>query len=175
MSEFGVFKKRLFVLILSCVLFSGCDLLKEWLIGNSKAQPVSGAIQIGNEWREIIPPEPLKSVSLIHKVSVRTDTVETFDETDKTNRTIKFKNGQSGRVEAVLFDEQGSEYELRLAGIGGEGGGFYLGRDVPPRNSNKPPDREPDFPFDKKYTKLKIRSSVPFQSKKIEWISEVQK
>lgn len=142
---------------------------------NSKAQPISGAVQIGNEWIEIKPPEPLKSVSRIHKVSFRTDAVETFDETDKTNRTMKFKNGQSGQVEAVLFDEHGNGYELSLAGIGGEGNGFYLGRFLPPRNPNEPPSEKPDFPYDKTYTKLKIRSDVPFQSEKIEWIAEIQK
>ena len=162
-----------FVLIFSSLFFSGCDLFG--LFNNSRVQAVSGAIQIGSGLTEIKPPEPLRSVSRIHNISVRTDAVETFDENDKTNQTIKFKNGESGRVEAVLYDEQGNGYELSLAGIGGAGNGFYLGRRLPPRNTDEPPRKEPDFPFDKTYVKLKIRSSVPFESEKIEWIAETQK
>lgn len=142
---------------------------------NSGVQKVSGSVQIGSEWTEIKPPEPLKSSARIHKISVRTGAVETFDETDKTGQTIKFKNGESGRVESVLFDEQGNGYELSLAGIGGAGDGFYLGRNLPPRNPDEPPRKEPDFPYDKTYVRLKIRSNVPFQSEKIEWIAETQK
>jgi hypothetical protein len=162
-----------FGLIFSSLVLGGCDLFG--LFKDSRVQKVSDAVQISREWTEIKPSEPLKSVSRIHKISVRTGAVETFDESDKTAQTIKFKNGESGRVEAVLFDDEGNEYKLGLAGIGGAGGGFYFGRKLPPRNLDEPPDKESDFPFEKTYTKLKIRSSVPFQSEKIEWIAETQK
>ncbi len=163
------------ILIFSCLVFGSCNLYRELMIKTSKAQKISDAVQIGNDWTEIRSSETLRSLAQIHKISVRTDVVETFDEKDPTNQTLKFKTGASGKIEAVLYDEQGNEYQLRVTGIGGDSGGFYLGRERAPRKPNEPPDQEPHFPLDKLYTKLKIRSNVPFEIQKMEWITEIQK
>jgi hypothetical protein len=176
MSRNGKSKKLLFpVLILLCLMLAGCGLIKELTIMNSDAQIISGSVKIDGEWREITPPAPLKSQVPVHKISIRTKEVATFDTDDGTGRTLKFKDGRSGKVEAILYDNDGNGYELKLAGIGGEGGGFYLGINRPPRQPGSPPDKEPDFPYNQSYTKLKIRSEISFQCEKIEWIAEIQK
>lgn len=136
----------------------------------NKSQPISNAIEIGQDWQEIIPPEPLKSKTSIQYVSLRMpENVwrnADWDEADTSHQTLKYADGTRGRIEATLFDEKGEAYALQ---INAKGGGFDLGRKLPPRNLNEPPKHIPDFPPDRVYTKLKIRSDVTLRLDKIEW------
>lgn len=154
-------------------LFSnGCGLFGELKAVLSAPQKISEEKEINKKWTEIIPPEPLRSTVKRHAVAVRTDAVAGFDETDKTAQTLKFKDGESGRVEAVLYDDKDHKYVLSIVAVGGKDGGFYLGKKHDPGDRNS---KEPDFPSDRTYQKLEIRSDVAFRAKKIEWTAEVQK
>lgn len=136
----------------------------------SQPQIISESIEIGTEWKEIVPATPLRSTSLHQNISLKMpDSIwreATWDETDPKRQTLKYQDGKSGKIEAILFDDKGVSYELQ---INGKGGGFELGRPVKARNPNEPPSNEPDFPKDRTYIKLKIRSDIPLKLDKIVW------
>ena len=169
-----IFETRniLFIVFAMAFISNSCGLFGELGAIVSSPQEVSGAVEIKEEWAEITPPKPLRSSVKTHKFSVQTDDVKGYDASDKNAQTLEFENGKRGKVEAILFDDKGNEYILGIVGVGGKNGGFYLGK---VHSLDKPNLKEADFPKDRVYSKLKIRSEVIFQIKKIEWISEVQK
>jgi hypothetical protein len=156
------------LILLIAFSLSGCGFLDN--IFSNQAQLISGAVEVGNEWKEIVPPAPLKSVKTIQYVSLRMpESVwknADWDESDPKRQTLKYGDGRTGKIEAILYDDKGASYELQ---INGKGGGFDLGRAVPARNPDAPPSNKPMFPTDRVYTKLKIRSDVPLNLEKIEW------
>ncbi|MDQ6787990.1 MAG: hypothetical protein M3033_14385 [Acidobacteriota bacterium] len=164
-------KKFVFILVL-LVIFStgGCEKIMEKAV-TTQGQQISGAIDVGSDWVEITPPAPLKSTASIQHVSLKMPEAvwrsADWDERDKERKTLKYADGRSGRIEAVLYDDKGEGYELYISG---KGGGFDLARKLPARNLNEPPRTEPDFPADRLFTKLKIRSEVPLHLEKIEWV-----
>jgi hypothetical protein len=160
------------VLLTMAFNFSGCGIFGELKTIFSAPQKISGKVKIDGNWIEIIPPEPLPSTAGKHLVAVTTVAVRGYDETDKTGQTLKFEDGESGQVEAILFDDRGNEYQLGVVAVGGKAGGFYLGKI---HDSGKRQADEPDFPHERTYNKLKIRSDVAFAAEKIEWTAEVQK
>lgn len=167
-------KTRFFTVLIAILLVSaGCGVFGE--LKSTGRQPISEIIEIGPEWKEVTAPEPLRSVARIQKVSVRTEGVATLEQNDDGRAILRFTNGESGRIEATLIDDRGAEYELQIVGIGGAGGGVYLGIKHDLREGSDPPASEPDFPRDRNYPKLRIRSDVRIQCDKIEWISEIQK
>ena len=139
-------------------------------IFSNQPQIISESIEINPEWKEITPPAPLKSKTLIQNVSLKMpESVwreATWDESDPKRQTLKYGDGKIGKIEAILYDDKGESYELQ---INAKGGGFQLGRKVAPRNPNEPPTNKPDFPTDRVYTKLRIRSDVTIRLDKIEW------
>lgn len=157
--------KKIFAFILVLFLLGGCEILSP-----NQTQPVSEAIEINNDWKEIIPPTPLKSNYLIQHISLKVDqsiqqNIE-LDGNDPNHQTLKYNDGKSGKIEASLYDDKGEIYPLQ---INGKGAGILLGRKLPPRDPNKPPENKPSFPADRVYVKLRIRSEVPLQIEKIEW------
>jgi hypothetical protein len=159
-------KVFLFLLTLLIVtFFNGCE-----ISSTKQPQEISGPIRIDSEWKEIVPSTPLKSIKTIQYVSLRMpESVwrnADWDESDPKRQTLKYGDGQRGKIEAILFDDKGESYELQ---INGKGGGFDLGRKVPARNPDVAPSNKPVFPTDRLYTKLKIRSDIPLNLEKIEW------
>lgn len=155
-----------FLALLFVFSFNSCEMF----FLSSSPQIISESIEIGTDWKEIVPPAPLKSKTLHHNVSLKMPESiwrdATWDESDQKRQTLKYGDGKRGKIEAILYDNKGESYELQ---INGKGGGFDLGRPVKPRNPNEPPSKEPDFPPDRTYTKLRIRSDVPLRLDKIEW------
>jgi hypothetical protein len=132
-------------------------------------QPISGAVSIGSDWMEISPPAPLKSVDMQQHVHLKMQGVELAENDYKT---VKYRDGRLGKIEALLFDDKGYSYELQIVGIGV---GIYLSRKRSPRPLDAPPTHEPDFPHDRVYTKLRIRSDIPIHSDEIRWVCTHQK
>lgn len=147
----------------------GCVIYEMYESSSPAYQPISGAVEIGTDWVEITPPTPLKSVQSQQYVSVEMKGADMWEEDLKT---VKYKDGRKGKIEAFLFDEKGQSYELEIGGISG---GVNLARKLPPRTPDAPPRVEPDFPRDRLYTRLRIRSEVPIRSEKIEWVCTTPK
>lgn len=153
--------KKIFAFILVLFLLGGCEILSP-----NQTQPVSEAIEINSDWKEIFPPNPLKSKYSVHHISLKLNQPVELDGNDPNNLTLKYKDGKSGKIEASLYDDKGESYPLQISG---KGAGILLGRKLPPRDPSSPPENKPVFPADRVYVKLRIRSELPLQVEKIEW------
>lgn len=92
-----------------------------------------------------------------------------FIDGSENDETLILEDGRRTKIEGFLFDDRGESYELHIVG---RGGGIMLRRKI----SDKTTDAEPDytsrnFPSDRVFTKLKIRSEIPLKCDKIEWIN----
>ena len=161
------------LLILIFVLtLSGCAAIYRSGFVSVPRQPISDAITIGSEWIEIVPPAPLIPYATLQEVILRFDNYDRKNFTDDLRGEIlNLADGRKTKIEAFLFDDKGESYELQIMATGGEGGGFTLGRKmIPDIADGKPNYKYLDFPTDRIYTKLKIRSEIPIKCSKIEWI-----
>ncbi len=160
---------RVLVTALLTLAAGGCNLFDPLV----SSQPISGAVEVGGEWLEITPPAPLKSVKVRQNVHVEISGLKSWDDgkqkviVPEDGKIVTFADGRRGKIEARLFDDKGDSYELAIYGLSG---GINLSRKRPPRSPDEPPTLEPDFPRDRVYTKLRVRSDVPFRSEKIEWV-----
>lgn len=164
-------KRNTAIFIISVIFFIVFSTIScEMIFLSSQPQVISESIEIGTDWKEIVPASPLKSKNLHQSVSLKMPESiwreATWDESDPKRQTLKYGDGKRGKIEAILYDNKGESYELQ---INAKGGGFDLGRPVKPRNPDEPPRNEPDFPVDTVFTKLRIRSDVPLRLDKIEW------
>ena len=160
----------LYVLVFAAAIFtSGCGKVLDDIF-LTKPQSISGAMEIGSDWKEVIPPEPLKSTKSIQYVSLKMDERiwrnADWEVADKKLQTLKYPDGRQGKIEAFIVDEHDQRYELHISGIGD---GFDLGVLREPRRLDGPPDTAPDFPVNRNYVKLRIRSDIPLRLEKIEW------
>ena len=77
----------------------------------------------------------------------------------KDENIINYSDGRSGRINIVLYDNNGVSYDLRVSSLG-EGLGFsWFSSD----------GKELKLPSDREYTKLKIRSDIALHVEKIEF------
>lgn len=159
------FKVILLVLIIMTIT-NGCGEIYNSGLVPIPSQPISGAVEIGTDWTEIAPPEPLEPLGESNKIIFNCSVDETKP-IDKEGTKISLKDGTSTNIEAVILDSKGETSEL---GIGGYGGGFIMYRRNPAKGS-----LSGEFPKDRTYTKLKIRSQLPVKCESIEWFSYVPK
>lgn len=158
----------LLVVSLTCVA-GGCVAYAIYESLSSTIQPISGAVDIGSEWIEIVPPEPLKAMQVRQEIYLEIPGVTTWSVED--GKTVKYEDGRSGKIEGTLHDDQGQSYELAISG---KSGGLYLSRKLPPVTYDSPP-LATRFPRDRSYSKLRVRSEVPVNSSKIEWVCSTPK
>jgi hypothetical protein len=65
-------------------------------------------------------------------------------------------------ITVVVFDDQGTRYPLTLGGVGdARHAYFYRAGDYPPG---------PDFNVERTIVKLRMKSDLPFEIDKIEWV-----
>lgn len=141
-------------------------------------QTVSGPVVIGSEWIEIAPPESLRPLGSTNWIQLGYKGFKEMKDTKIFDQSIlEMADGRNTKVEAFLYDEQGSEYELELtqSSVGPE---LYKKGKV--KWSGEPNFSQPDysdvkFPFDRVFTKLKIRSEIPLECDKIEWVGNKPK
>jgi hypothetical protein len=134
----------LFMLLL-LFMFGGCGTIYKTGFVPIPNQPISGPIEIGSEWVEIIPTNAIKPLG--------------FAKSPLNSNILLLKDGRTTQIEAFMFDNEGNSHELQISGFGG--GGFQLYR------TNE------YFPLDKTYLKLKIRSQIPLKTEGIEWVSNI--
>jgi hypothetical protein len=165
-----------FTLVLFIFLFtiigSNCQAIYETGFVPIPDQPISDEVEIGSEWVELTPPKPLIPYKSLQEIVLRFDNIskESFSD-DPSGKVLNLADGRLTRIDAILFDEKGEPYELRIAGTGGVGGGIAFARKnkIEVKNENNESSFH-DFPTDRIYTKLQIRSEIPIQINKIEWV-----
>jgi hypothetical protein len=162
--------ERLLVAIGLVGALLGCERIFNTVVAEP-AQSIAGKTNLGPEWSTIQAPRALESKRDKQQVSIHLASElnggVAFDPDDKTNTSLKLKDGRVIKLEAELIDNKGIAYLMR---VGGVGTAIFLVRATPPRDVSKPPDAGPDFPKDREYTTLKIKSSSPISVEKIEWL-----
>lgn len=136
-------------------------------------QAICDSITIGSEWVEIVPPKPLKPFADLQDVVIGYDDFNrnNYSDNSRNSEILNLADGKSTKIEAVLFDEKGESYELRIVGTGGIGGGIAFGRKLKTEIvSGKTEYVFQGFPADRVYTKLKIKSEIPLAVSWIEWV-----
>jgi hypothetical protein len=153
-------------------MFGGCDVIYQSEFVSVPYQSISDSVVIGAEWVEIIPPTPLKPYKSIQEIVLRFDNYDRKNFTDDLQEKIlNLSDGRKTKIDAFLFDEKGEMYELGISGTGGVGGGISFTRKLKEEIINGKTEYSfQSFPADRNYTKLKIRSEIPIQINKIEWI-----
>ena len=155
------------VLILSV---SSCDFYyKNMPFASIPIQPISGSVEIGSDWVEIVPPQPLKPYGDTNWLNLEIIDYEKDNPTnDEEGKILNLADGRKSKVEAFLYDDKGEGYELQIGGTS-TGITFYRKMAINVTDGN-PKYKAVRFPVDRTYTKLKIRSEIPLRCNKIEWI-----
>jgi hypothetical protein len=135
-------------------------------------QPISGPLEIGSEWIDIIPPKPLVSYTsaAIYFRGIDGDFMKT--PINDLSPVIVLKDGQKIKLEAVLYDDKGESYELMVAQFG-NGIGFIRQKTVGIENGKSVP-KYYAFPDDRTFIKLRVRSDLPIKCDLIEltqWVA----
>lgn len=163
--------KIIFIFVICAAVLSGCDFYyKNMPFVPIPPQKISGAVEIGPEWIEIVPPQPLRPIVHDPWITLGFLGYSKGDYNDReTEESLNLADGRKTKIEAFLFDDKGDSYELQLSGVGG---GIILGRKMKVEIiGGKQENTVLNFPSDRVYTKLKIRSEIPLACDKIEWIN----
>jgi hypothetical protein len=125
---------------------------------------IHGAIELGTEWVEINPKPPMESSQQVQYVGLKLDNVKDWDEKDK--KKLLLTDGSVLSIEVELSDERGNKYSLVPNRIGKY---VEFGKDKSDIPLSAPPSNEPDFPQDRVYTKVRIRSERPVKCEQVIW------
>ncbi len=131
-------------------------------------QPISGPIEIGNVWIDIIPPKPLVSYK---STAIKFRGIDYDSEKIPLNDPeplIFLKDGRITKLEVILYDDKGESYELRIGGLG-NGVSFYRKATYEIVNGKKEIKLHA-FPHDRTFTKLQVRSQLPIKCELIELV-----
>ena len=163
--------KSTFILVIFTIVLGGCDFYyKNMPFVSVPPQTISGPVTIDSNWVEIIPPEPLRVVA--HDPWITLGYLEYSNNgfSDReTEDSLNLADGRKTKIEGFLFDDKGESYELQLFGVGS---GIQIGRKMKIEIVNgKSKNIVLNFPSDRTYTKLRIRSEIPLACDKIEWIN----
>jgi hypothetical protein len=159
-------KPVLLMVFLICLTMVGCKETEHRLLGGEITQPISGPIDIGREWTEIIPPKPLRVISSSNSIVVK---AQGLDEVLNNHQSVKFPDGSTGKIEARLFDDKGNAVDFdyywwgqtNVVGITKKGTRHPLDGGTPTSN--------PHFPYGTTFVKVQIRSDVQLHCDSIEW------
>lgn len=107
-----------FLMLTFLLLSSGCGAIYRSGFVPVPHQPISGLIEIGSEWQEIIPPKPLKPYGTMPYMVIGFNDYR-YPYADEKRERLNLKDGRQTRVEAILYDDKGESYELQISGVGG--------------------------------------------------------
>ncbi len=161
------------LMLMSVILLAGCGYVYRSGFVRVPRQPISGPVEIGPEWIELIPPSPLIPYGAYQSVLIGIEGYDSLNYVDDVTKgdVLNFTDGRKSKIEAFVYDDKDEPYELQITGTGGEGGGVRFGRkwttDIV---EGRPESILPQFPIDRTYMKLRIRSSMPIKCDRILWV-----
>ena len=125
---------------------------------------IHSAVEIGTDWIEITPQPPMKSSQQFSYIGLKLDTIKDWDKNDK--KKLLLTDDSPILIEVELSDDQGNKYTLIPNRIGKY---IEFGKDKSDIPLSAPPSNEPDFPPDRVYTKVRIRSERPIKCDQVIW------
>jgi hypothetical protein len=172
MNNIKIGRGSLLMILLACLIIAGCKEAEHAALGGVIIQPISGPIDIGKEWVEIVPPKPLKAISYFNYIVVK---AKGIDRGPDVYRSLKFPDGSTGKIEARLYDEKGQVVDFD----------YYAWQNITQLTIMKKGTRFPDdggpqflsqdFPHNTRFAKVQIRSDVQLHCDSIEWEGSTSK
>ena len=160
--------KSIVLLLLTTVFFGGCDFYyKNMPFVPIPPQTVSGSITIGSSWMEIVPPKPLKPLGVTNWITLGCKNYKVFDWAENEKNILELADGRNTKIEAYLYDDRGESYLLRIYQT--SNGPELHRKELSEIGDGKNNYSTVEFPKDRVYIKLKIRSEIPLECDNIEW------
>ena len=125
---------------------------------------IHGSVEIGTDWIEITPQPPMESSQQFQYVGFKLANIKDWDKEDK--KKLSLPDGSTILIQVELNDEHGNKYLLVPTRIGKY---IEFGKDKSSIPLSAPPSNEPDFPTDRVYTKVRIRSDRPIKCEQVVW------
>jgi hypothetical protein len=166
MNNLKVWYGNLLILALVCLLFAGCKEAEHAALGGSITEPISGPVDIGKEWTEIIPPKPLKAVSSFNYIVVKAKRLEP---TLGVYGSVKFPDGSRGKIEARLYDDNGNAVDMDYCVWNNLTDLTLRKKGTVIREDGERLSPIPDFPHNTRFVKVQIRSDVQLHFDSVEW------
>lgn len=172
---------KFFILLVFTFIFitGGCGVIYRTGLVPIPNQPITGPIEIGSEWLEVVPPQPIKPWGIANLIKVqylkyKQPTAKDLNSYSKDGTILYLDDGRQTKIEAIVYDDKGEGHEFSISGTDGVGKGFELR----PKWTTEIVDGKPQevvhlLPLDRTYTKLRIRSEIPLKCDNIEWMSYV--
>jgi hypothetical protein len=162
-------KTTLLIILLICLFISGCGKeARHRILGGVITQPISGAIDIGKEWIEIVPPKQLKAISSLNYIVVK---AKGLDKGPDRYRSVKYPDGSTGKIEARLYDDKGQAvdfdcyfwHNITELTIWKKGTNF---------EDDDPSHKIQGFPHNTTFVRAQIRSDTHLHCDSIEWVGD---
>lgn len=160
--------KFVFVLAVFAIILGGCDFYyRNMPFVPIPPQTISGPVEIGSGWIDIVPSKPLSPLGSTNWISLGYNGYEKGKYSEGDGKFLNLADGRTTRIEAFLFDDKGEMYELEVSRTSN---GPQLHKKGKVKILNGVPDySETKFPNDRVFVRLKIRSELPLMCSKIEW------
>jgi hypothetical protein len=164
--------RLLFFIIFLSTLVSGCDSSIQASLFAKNPIRISSEIEIGPTAKKIELQPALQANFFHHHVLLNVQQKQLKDvqakERGGQEPVVTFADGRKTKIEATLIDDRGRSYPLRAsfssAGI------IMVKPEGLLRDFKEPPTSQPDFPPDRKFTQLILRSELPIGLLSIEWV-----
>jgi hypothetical protein len=164
--------RLLFLFIFMSTLVSGCDSSIFTSLSAKNPLQISGEIELGPTAKKIELQPALRANFFHHSVVLKLPQKQLKDvqakEAGGQEPVVTLADGRKTKIEATLVDDLGRSYPLRAsyssAGI------TMVKPESLLRDFKEPPTSQPDFPPDRKFTQLILRSELPIGLLSIEWV-----
>ncbi len=149
----------------------GCDSQIATTLFAKNPVQVSGSLQIGPAAKKIVLEPPLVA-RFTHQKLLLVVPSQQFEglkvsDSGSAEPEATFADGRKTKIQVTLIDDRGQEYALRL---NYSSGGLAMHKNQPPRKFSDPPSTVPDFPPDRPFKQMIIRSDLPIALDRIEWV-----
>lgn len=164
--------KLAIIFLTLAVAITGCDFYyKNMPFVPIPPQKISGAVEIGSDWIEIVPPKPLKPLGYTNWIKLEYKGFKEMKDVKINDQSIlELADGRNTKVEGFLYDDKGEEFELELSQS--SAGPELYRKGISKIGDGKTDYSMVNFPYDRVYTKLKIRSEIPLKCDKVEWLGD---
>jgi hypothetical protein len=164
--------RLLFLFIFVSTLVSGCDSSIQASLFAKNPIQISGETELGATAKKFELRPALQANFFRHYVLLKLPQQQLKDVQEKEaggeEPVVTLADGRKTKIEATLVDDLGRSYPLRASF---SSAGLIMEKaDKKVRDFKEPPTSQPDFPPDRKFTQLILRSELPIGLLSIEWV-----